>query len=261
MSIINSIGIAGVALVFLIGILLFMELGVRWGGRKRVPTEEARVFGPLEAGVFSLLGLLVAFTFGDAMTRWEMRRQLMVQEANAIGTTYLRLDLLHADDRLILQKQFRRYVDARLDLYAALHGEADPVDQRRSVAQLQDSLWRGAATARHNEETTTADLLLVPALNQMIDITTTRDAVTRAHPPTIIYLLLFVVAMIGALIAGFGIGMHARRSVPHMVAYALVTAFSVWVILELEFPRRGLIRLDPTDRLLHEVRQGMDKRL
>ena len=74
-------------------------------------------------------------------------------------------------------------------------------------------------------------------------------------------ILLFVVAMIGALIAGFGIGMHARRSVPHMVAYALVTAFSVWVILELEFPRRGLIRLDPTDRLLHEVRQGMDKRL
>jgi hypothetical protein len=133
------------------------------------------------------------------------------------------------------------------------------VNEQRLVKQLQDSIWTGTAKARHCEATTTADLMLVPALNQMIDITTTREAVTRAHPPTIIYLLLFVVAMIGALIAGYGIGTHARRSVPHMVAYALVTAFSVWVILELEFPRRGLVQLDPTDQLLHEVRAGMDQ--
>jgi hypothetical protein len=259
MIIIDSIGIAGVALLFLVGILLCMELGVRWGGRKRLPTGEVRGFGPLEAGVFSLLGLLVAFTFGDAMTRWEMRRQLMVQEANAIGTAYLRLDLLQADDRRGLQRQFRRYVDARLDLYAALHGEEDPVDQRRLVAQLQDSIWTAAAKARHCEETNTADLMMVPALNQMIDLTTTRDAVTRAHPPTIIYLLLFAVSLIAALIAGYGIGMHTRRSIPHMAAYALVTAISMWVILELEFPRRGLIRLDPTDQLLHEVRARMDQ--
>jgi len=258
MFIINTIGIVGFALVFLFGIILCMELGVRWGARQRLPETEARGFGPLEAGVFSLLALLVAFTFGDAMTRWEMRRQLMVQEVNAIGTAYLRLDLLQEDDRRKLQQQFKQYVDARLDLYAALHDQSTPIAEQGRVKELQDSIWSAAGTALHREQTATADLLLVPALNQMFDITTTREAVTWAHPPAIIYLLLFVVALVSSLIAGYGIGMHARRSIVHMVSFALVTAFSIWVIMELEFPRSGFIRLDPADQLLHELRDGMD---
>jgi hypothetical protein len=216
-----------------------------------------RGFGPLEAGVFSLLALLIGFTFGDAMTRWEMRRQLMVQEANTIGTAYRRLDLLEPNDRNRLQHQFKRYVAARLELYQVLHQTTPPKAETEQVALLQDSIWRGALAAGHAEDNNTADLMLIPALNQMIDITTTRAAVTRAHPPAIIYLLLIVVAMVGALIAGYGIGMHARRSLVHMVAFASVMAFSIWVIMELEFPRRGLIRLDPGDQLLNEVLQGM----
>ncbi|MBP6698352.1 MAG: hypothetical protein KA175_12085 [Flavobacteriales bacterium] len=257
MFIIDTIGLAGFALLLLFGILFCMELGVRWGRRQQRPEVEVRGFGPLEAGVFSLLALLLAFTFGDAMTRWEMRRQLMVQEVNAIATAYLRLDLLQEEDRRTLQQRFERYVDARLDLYAALHGQSIAIGEQQKVKVLQDSIWSVATTARHRDPATTADLLLLPALNQMFDITTTREAVTRAHPPAIIYLLLFVVAMVGALIAGYGIGMHARRSLVHMVAFASVMAFSIWVIMELEFPRRGLIRLDPGDQLLHQLLETM----
>jgi len=259
MYLIDSVGLVGFAILALGGILLFMELGVRWGRRQRRPEVEVRGFGPLEAGVFSLLGLLLAFTFGDAMTRWEMRRQLMVQEANAIGTAYLRLDLLEAQDREALQELFRSYVDARLDLYAAMHDTSAVQPELDQVARLQHAIWTGMLAARHVEANNTAELLLVPALNQMIDITTTRTAVTRAHPPTVIYLLLVVLAMVSALIAGYGIGMHARRSAVHMVAFALVMSVSMWVIMELEFPRRGLVRLDPGDQLLHEVREGMDR--
>lgn len=101
------------------------------------------------------------------------------------------------------------------------------------------------------------ELLLLPSLNRMLDITTTRAAITRAHPPAVIYLLLTLHALVCTLIAGYGIGMHAWRSVVHMVAFGLATSFSIWMILELEFPRRVFVRLDPTDQFMHELRSSI----
>lgn len=259
MIVIDTIGIAGFALLVLAGIHLTMELGVRWGRRNQRERTEARSFGPVEAGVFSLHALLIAFTFGDAMTRWEMRRQLMVQEANAIGEAYLRTDLLEDDERSIVRAQLKRYVDARIELYAALHQTIAPVDETRRVELLQDSIWRTVTAATGDQAGNTAQLLLLPSINSMIDITTTRAAITRAHPPAVIYLMLSVLALVSALIAGYGIGMHARRSLVHMVAFALATSFAIWMIMELELPRRGLVRLDPQDQLLHELRVEMDR--
>jgi hypothetical protein len=259
MIIIDTIGIAGFAFLVLAGIHLTMELGVRWGRRNQHKAKEARSFGPVEAGVFSLLALLIAFTFGDAMTRWELRRQLVVQEANAISEVYLRTDMLENEDRSVVRAQLQRYVEARIDLYSVLHQTEAPVEETRRVELLQDSIWRSALAAASAQESNTAELLLLPSLNQMIDITTTRAAITRAHPPPVIYLVLSLHALVCALIAGYGIGMHARRSVVHMVAFALATSFSIWMIMELELPRRGMVRLDPNDKLLHELRVEMDR--
>lgn len=259
MSIIDTIGIAGFALLVLAGIHLTMELGVRWGRRNQREAKEARSYGPVEAGVFSLLALLIAFTFGDAMTRWEMRRQLMVQEANVIGEVYMRTDLLDGDARQALRSLMQEYVDARIAFYEALHKTESPLSESLRVERLQDSIWRTSFAAAHGEQSNTTQLLLLPSLNRMMDITTTRAAITRAHPPTVIYFLLSILALSCALVAGYGIGMHARRSVVHMVAFALATSFSIWVIMELEFPRRGLVRLDAKDQLLHELRMEMDR--
>lgn len=259
MIIIDTIGIAGFALLLLAGIHLTMELGVRWGRRHQRQSTEARSFGPVEAGVFSLLALLIGFTFGDAMSRWEQRRQLVVREANIIGEVYLRADLLPPGDRAILRAQLKRYVEARIALYTMLHYTDAPAAETARVEQLQDSIWRSTLTATRAQADDTGELLLLPSLNQMLDITTTRAAITRAHPPAVIYVVLSLHALVCALIAGYGIGMHTRRSLVHMVAFAVATAFSMWMILELEFPRRGFVRLDPTDRLLHELRVEMDR--
>ena len=259
MIIIDTIGIAGFAILLLVGIHLTMELGVRWGRRNQRDSAEIRSFGPVEAGVYSLLALLIGFTFGDAMTRWELRRQLMVQEANAIGEVYLRADLLADDERRVLRQQLKRYVHARIDLYSALHQTEAPQDETLGAELLQDSIWTSTFAATSAQKDGSAQLLMLPSLNRMLDITTTRAAVTRAHPPAVIYLVLALHALVCALIAGYGIGMHKRRSVVHMVAFALATSFSIWMILELEFPRRGLVRLDPSDQLLHELRVEMDR--
>ena len=123
LEIINpSIVGSGVAIGVFVGILAFLELGRRVGARAiarhgatSLPSTES-----LETAVFALLGLLIAFTFSGALTRFDVRRAQVVDEANAIGTAYLRLDLLPASVQPPLREVFRAYVDARIDTYDKL---------------------------------------------------------------------------------------------------------------------------------------------
>ncbi|MCC7501518.1 MAG: hypothetical protein IT229_03250 [Flavobacteriales bacterium] len=108
-------GILGFSVALFGGILLFLELGRRMG-RRGLEKGAPQGLGPLEVGIFSLLGLLIAFTFGGATSRWETQRALVVKEANDIGTAYLRLDLLLPEDRARLQQLFKDYVHARITL-------------------------------------------------------------------------------------------------------------------------------------------------
>jgi hypothetical protein len=102
-----------------------------------------------------------------------------------------------------------------------------------------------------------ATVLLLPALNQMIDITTTRTMAIQMHPPLVIYVLLFVLAMAGSLFAGYGMAGSKTRSWVHMIGFAAAIAAAVNVIMDLEYPRHGLIRLDAFDQVLIDVREGM----
>jgi hypothetical protein len=99
-----------------------LELGRRTGAKRRARDAEAAQtsVSVVNGAVFGLLGLLIAFTFSGAAARFERRRDLIVEEANAVGTAWLRLDLLPADAQPPLRDSFRRYIDARLDGYRML---------------------------------------------------------------------------------------------------------------------------------------------
>ena len=94
-------------------------------------------------------------------------------------------------------------------------------------------------------------------MNQMIDITTTRLMATRNHPPLIIYLLLGGLSLVGALLVGYGLSPNKERSWLHTAAFALVMALAIYVIIDLEFPRLGLIRVDDADRVLVELKKSL----
>src|SRR6266436_2091797 len=102
--------------------LLLLEVGRRIGLRRDPgdPQDAGAEIGVVDTAVFALLGLLIAFTFSGAASRWDTRRQLLVEEANAISTAYLRLDVLPPDAQSALREQFRQYVDARLAAYRSL---------------------------------------------------------------------------------------------------------------------------------------------
>jgi hypothetical protein len=100
-------------------------------------------------------------------------------------------------------------------------------------------------------------MLLLPALNEMIDITTTRTMATKIHPPPVILALLSVLVLASSLLAGDTMAGQQSRSWIHMLVFAVIMAVTVYVIVDLEFPRLGLIRLDAVDQVLVELRQSM----
>lgn len=241
-----------------LGLLLFLEAGRRIGVRRLASDPEgARAgIGAVEGAVFGLLGLMLAFTFSGAASRFEGRRDLITQEANAIGTAWLRIAALPAEAQPALRNAFRRYVDSRIETYRRVPDMVAVKAELDRSAVLQAEIWT-AAMAGVQSAPSPATAPLLPALNEMIDITTTRLVATQSHPPVVIFVMLVMLALAGALLAGYGMAQGRTRNWLHMVGFALTISIAVYVILDLEYPRLGLIRIDQADHLLVDVRQGL----
>src|ERR1700757_3957235 len=233
--------------VLFAGMLTCLEIGRRLGRAAVGDAGGKEGLGVIEGAVFALLGLLIAFTFSGAATRFEDRRHLIVEEANDIGTAYLRVDLLPSDAQPEIRELFRQYVDARLDTYRRV-SDLNRVHQDLARSQsLQNAIWQKSVAAAGRSPNTAATMLLLPALNAMIDITTVRIAATENHPPNVIFVMLAMIALATSLMAGFEMAGSKRRSWLHIAGYALIMSVAVYVILDLEFPRMGLIRVDAFD--------------
>lgn len=239
--------------------LLFLETGRRLGARQlaRDPEAARSGAGVVEGAVFSLLGLLIAFTFSGAAARFDARRQLVVEEANNIGTAWLRLDLLPSAAQPPLREKFRQYVDVRLAVYGNLHDAAATQAALARTAALQNEIWTGAVAACRDAGSSTAPMLLLPALNQMIDITTTRTMAAKTRAPALIYAVLVVLVLAGSLLVGYGMAAGRKHNWFHTFAFVLAITLAMYVIFDFEFPRIGLIRLDPFDQVLVDLQRGM----
>ena len=245
-----------------LGMLLFLEIGRRIAIRRMKEDAGAagEGIGAVDGAVFALLGLLIAFTFSGASSRFDTRRQLIVEESNDIGTAYLRLDLLPADLQPALRESFRRYLDARIEVYRKLPDIAAAKESLAKANELQKQIWRQAVGASRTEGAPlAASILLLPALNAMIDITKTRTMASLMHPPTVVFVMLFGLALAASLLAGYGMTGSKVRRWFHMLGFALVVAFTVYVIMDIEYPRFGLIRVDAFDQaLVDHLRNPVD---
>lgn len=241
-----------------VSLLACLEVGYRVGSRNttELPTAHEGI-GAMEAAIFALLGLLLGFSFSGATTRLDARRQLIVKEANAIGTAYLRLDVLPTSEQEEMRQLFRQYVDARLEAYA--HIPDMKAFQRGSAqsGQLQQQIWTRAITASRNDPTQNSARLLPPALNEIIDITTSRTIAIDTHLPGLVFALLVSVTLASGVVAGYAMSKRGRRSWLHMFLYAATIAITVYTVTDLDFPRSGLIRLDSADKALEQLRDSI----
>lgn len=184
-----------------------------------------------------LLSLLLGFTLAMAMTRFDRRVQLIVDEANAIGTTFLRADLLPEPARTKARSLLVDYVSARVEF------SKEGLEARGALARtkdLQSELWRLAASAAQ-QSPTPVTALFVNSLNETIDLHATRIAALENRIPRPVWVMLGLLALLTALM----FGLSQRERLPtSMLVPPLMLAVVLSLIADLDTPRTGLIRVD-----------------
>jgi cellobiose-specific phosphotransferase system component IIC len=240
-------------------ILLMMTIGQRLA--KRILAHEADVVRSrltgVETAIFGLMSLMIAFSFSSSAARYEMRWGLVVAEANAIGTAYLRLDLLPESSQPVLREKFRRYTEARIAVYHLL-GDAKESDAQAAIATtLQSEIWTGTLTAL-KESPSQMTVVVIPALNQMFDVATTRAVMLHTHTPKLIFSVLVILGLICSLLAGYALAdTHTRLTRLHLATFAVVVTLAIYVVFDLDYPRYGFIQLKFADRALVDLLAGM----
>jgi len=221
------------------------------------PGKSHEGIGGIEAAVFGLLGLLLAFCFVRSAGRLDARRELIVAEANAAGTAFMRLDLLPASAQPEIRGLFRDYLDARLIAYRKFSDPAAFDEALLSARTLQQEIWSRSVAGSRGDPSGSAARVLLPALNEMIDVANSRAIMGRTHIPPLIVGLLVAMSLLTGLVAGFALAVRERRSWFHAVLYSAAVAVTLFAILDLDYPRFGMIRLDPVDRALVELRDTL----
>jgi hypothetical protein len=231
-------------LVLLFGMLLAAEEGgYRVGQYRRGEYDEdgRGSYNNLLAGLYGLMGLLLAFTFAMAQGRFEARKELVVDEANAIGTAWLRADLVPEPTRGEIRALLLRYVEARTPAPPITSSSILDVIVESEVIHQQ--LWpKAVAAAKADPSPPVA--LLVSAVNDVFDMHSKRIAANRFTVPTIVILLVIAFAFAAAGVTGYRCGIGERRYRLPSAAFLLLVALVIGVIIDLDRPRRGFITVD-----------------
>ena len=237
-----------------------MRIGWRIGRKRLLALGEdwQAGLGTLDGAVFGLMGLLVAFTFTGAATRFDARRSLVTEHVNAIGTAWLRLDLLAAPEREKARDGFRRHVDTQLEILGN-SGNSDAVRAGMGrLSSIQQEIWETLIQAVKSDKSLPLTQVVLPPVNEMFDLSTTRYMAARQHPPVAVFLMLGLLVLVSGLVAGFGMAKAARQSALHLFGFAALMALSVYLILDIEYPRLGIIRIDSFDQAMIELRASMN---
>ena len=241
---------------------LFLLIFVNWMGYrfkvryiKRFPGIEHVGIGPTEGSLLGLTALLLSFTFGMASSKYELRRQLLVSETNDIGKTILRCDMYPDSIRNLLRADLKNYLETRISYYNV----GDDEDLINSTLIQTDSLskiiWNSVAQHSHNQEYWTATEQMVPSLNDMIDIVTTREAGRKAMVPHQILIILSILVLVSAFLSGYG-SKNLERNKVLVIAFAVITTLALYLIIDLDRPRQGFVNLNSAQQLMVNLRSN-----
>jgi lipopolysaccharide export LptBFGC system permease protein LptF len=227
-------------------------IGSRLNQRRRTLTEELRPdYSVIVAATLTLLGLIIGFSFSMATGRYDLRKTYEEAEANAIGTEYVRADLLPARDAAQIKTLLRQYTDLRIRFYTTR--SRDDLNQvNRQTAQLQNQLWAVVAQAT-NAEPTPVHALTASGMNDVLNSQGYTQAAWWNRIPVGAWCLMFAIALFCNGLLGFG----ARQVEPKLfMILPLVVAVSFFLIADIDSPRGGVIRVHPQN--LHSLRDSLD---
>jgi len=216
--------------------------------------EQSDGLGPVEGSLLGLLALLLSFTFSLSASRYDDRRKVVIEEANAIGTAILRCDLYPDAIKKELKSNFSSYVDARIDYFDAGIDDAKIAIAKKKTEKYYTKIWNLATNNSQNSENVLRFQQMIPALNSMIDNVTSRDEAKNATVPESIFWLLFMLILSSSFIIGYS---DNKKQIKHVLilVFCLMTCLTVYLILDLDRPRRGLINVDQSEQKIVELKE------
>jgi hypothetical protein len=223
-------------------VFLAVEGGYRLGRyrRQRSDQEKDAPVGAMVAATLGLLAFMLAFTFQLAASRFDARRQVLLEEANAIGTAYLRAGLLSDPYRSEVRGLLREYVDVRLE--AVQSGNVEHGISRS--AELHRQLWPRAAAVAKQDDRSIVTGLFIQSLNDVIDLHSKRVLVgLRSRIPGTIWLALYCFAVIALAAIGYHEGLSGSRRSLAVLAIALTFSGVMLLIADLDRPQEGTLRV------------------
>ena len=233
-------------------VLLSIEAGWRLGDyrRRRHPEENKAPVGAAVGATLGLLAFLLAFTFGLAANRFDNRKQIVLQEANAIGTTFLRADFLPAEAREETRSLLRQYAALRA-------GGASVILSQQGMTRtgaLQDQLWTIAAKAGTATDSV-ATGLFIQSLNEMIDVDALRVTALQNRIPDTIWFMLFAVTIFSMIALGYQFGLTGAHSWATTIFLVLVFTPVILLIADLDRPQSGwlLVSQQPLIDLISRI--------
>jgi hypothetical protein len=243
------------AIGLFIGLLVCLELWFYLGNRARErKADHPDQLATIQGAMLGLLALLLGFSFALAAGRFSDRVELIVKEANAIGTASLRCDLMSDAQGKEMRDLLRAYTTQRIAFYDA----ASPAARATAIAEsemLQERFWKVAVTEVKNSPELAK--LLLPPLNDLIDLHGARVAATQRHMPGMLLLLLVVCSLVSVASVGYGCGVAGKRNVVLTTALTFLIAGTLWAIIDMDHPRKGLIRVGQQPML--DLQQSLER--
>lgn len=232
-------------LLFPLGVILFMaaiEGGFRLGIRYKSGNDDmASHITALQAAILGLLALLLGFTFAMSVSRFDARKDLVVEESNAITTTWLRAGFLPQAQQHQIRDLLKSYVDARLEYYDDQNDPQRLKAEDAKAVRIQRQLWPYAIAAPELVKVPVTASLFAQSVNALIEVKEKRRVAMENHVPATVFALLFLVASAGMIFIGYVFGLTGRRRHGATTLFAVLIALVQIVILDIDRPRNGMI--------------------
>jgi hypothetical protein len=238
----DAVPLWGIFLLAMASIMLALEVGHRLGSwrRRRADSEKDAPVGGMVAAELGLLALLLAFTFGIAASRFDDRRRVLLDETNAIDTTYLRAAMLPDPHKTEIRRLLSEYVEVRIAGAQQQH----ILDKIQRSEELHRLLWAEAVAAAAKDPRSVPTGLFIESLNEVIDLHSKRvQAGIRTRVPPTIWAVLLIISVLSFVSMGYQNGLCGTSRSPASLVVALAFASVIWLVMDLERPHQGSLRV------------------
>jgi hypothetical protein len=249
----------GIAFALFVAVLICLEVGRRVGLRQNQKhgTASRAGVGIVDASVYGLFGLLIGFTFSGAAGRFDQRQDIVAQQVNALGTVWQRIDVLPPELQRPIRGAFENYLDTLIASYSDFPGLPNALREPAQLTRAQNVVWSQAVAAVLTKAGEPARMLLLPALNEAFGAVERERLARRIHPPLVIFVMLAFTALAASIVGGYGMATGPTRNWTYMIVTAMTISVAAYVVIELEFPRIGFVRVEQMDRALQEFRASL----